>query len=226
MDDLDIPARLADHNRYCIAKRRLFAPLAALCWMVSYGIAALAAVLLGLTDAAFWVVVWLTLSALAVDGWWQLRAYAARDAYRIGLAAGTVAATPEVSRARRGWMRRGLLPAEGPDPLRRLLRVLCAAPRLSASAWHAPEDALPWTHGELARATGLVQVVGARGEDWQPVLMARDDGHLVPGLEVLGVLEVRAGETEGEMRVPPLLWRRYFAKPPPHLEVFVVPSGE
>jgi hypothetical protein len=226
MADLDLATRLADHNQFCAAKRRLYAPLAGLCWILSYAIAALVASLVGLSGAVFHAAIWLALAGLAVECWWQVQAYAARDAQRVGIAAGTVAATASTLAARRGWARRGLLPAAGPDPLRAALRVLCAAPRLSASAWHAPQDALPWTHGDLARAQALLRRLGADGGTSQPVAAAGEDADLVPGLEALGVLEVRLGEAGGEVRIPHALWQRHFAPAKPERDVFVVPEGD
>lgn len=223
MADPDLAARLDDHNRFCEAKRRLAVPLAGLCWIASYGVAALAAAVLGLSGSAFHGAIWVALAALAVDGWWQVQAYAARDAHRRALAEGRLEPSPTVLADRRAWARRGLLPSAEPDPLRSLLRVLCAAPRLSASAWHAPADALPWTHGDLERAQALLRALGARGEGWQPVAAAAD-ADLVPGLEALGMLETRLGETGGEVRIPQALWLRHFAPRQLEREVFVVPQ--
>ena len=225
MADLDLATRLSDHNQYCTAKRRLFAPLAVLGWVASYAAAALVATLLGCEGALFQVVLWLAMAALAVDGWWQLRAYAARDAHRVALATGAVMPTAAALAERRAWARRGLLAAEGADAWRAPLRVLCAAPRLSASAWHAPEDALPWTQGDLTRAAAALNAIGARGQGWQAVTLAGEDAELVPGMAALGVLEMRLGEAGGEMRVPGGLWQRHFAKPKPQMDVFRVPEG-
>ena len=225
MNDLDLAGKLSDHNGYCVAKRRLFAPLAGLCWVASYAVLAVVAAVLGCEGFGFHAVVWAGLAALAVDGWWQVQAYAARDAHRLALAAGAVQPTPDVLRAHRRWARRGLLAPEGVDPWRAVLRVLCAAPRLSASAWHAPEDALPWTHGDLARAQALLRAIGGRGVEWQAVGLAGEDAELLPGLETLGVLELRLGQGGGEMRVPGALWQRHFARPKPAVDVFRVPEG-
>ena len=223
MADFDLVTRLADHNQYCAAKRRLFLPLAGLCWIASYAVTALVAAVLGLSGIAFQVVLWLAMAGLALDGWWQVRAYAARDAHRVALAAGGVVATVAMRAARRAWARRGLLPPAGPDALRAPLRVLTAAPRLTASAWHAPEDALPWTHGDLARANALLHAIGGRGEDWQAVAQAGEDADLVPGLETLGVLEVQLAEAGVEVRIATALWKRHFKKPELQREVFQVP---
>lgn len=225
MADLDLADRLADHNQFCAAKRRFYAPLAGLCWIASYAIAALLASLLGLSDAAFHLAIGLALALLALDGWWQVQASVARDAHRLAIAAGAQP-TPADLAARRAWTRRGLLPADGPDPLRTALRVLCAAPRLSASAWRAPEETLPWTHGDVARATGLLRRLAAAGDGWQPVAAAGDDADLLPGLETLEVLEARLGASGGEVRVPPALWLRHFKPAKPAQDVFVLPQDE
>ena len=223
MADLDLAARLADHNQFCAAKRRLYAPLAGGCWLLSYAAVAGIASLLGLSGAAFHLAIALVLALLAVDGWWQLRASVARDADRVALAAGEA---PADARTRRAWARRGLLPADGPDPLRAVLRVLCAAPRHAAGAWHAPAEALPWTHGDLARGLAVLKRLATGGDGWQPVAAAGEDADLLPGLETLGVLEMRAGEAAGEVRIPPALWLRHFKPPKPERDVFVLPQGE
>jgi len=223
MADLDLATKLADHNQYCVAKRRFYGPLAGLCWMVSYGVFALVSALMIGTGFLFHAAVWLGLVALAVDGWWQLQAYTGRDAHRLALAAG-IEPTPEVLADRRRWARRGLLPAQAPDRLRPILRILCAAPRLSASAWRAGDDTLPWTHGDLTRANALMHALGARGDAWAPVSVAGADGDLLTGLAALGQVDLRLGETSSEVRIPPALWGRHFAKPAPQREVFVLPS--
>jgi hypothetical protein len=224
MADLDLPAKLADHEAYCVAKRRLYAPLAGLCWLASWAVAAVVAGTLGFSGGSFQAVVWAILAVLAADAWLQLRAYAERDAHLAGIATGTAQRTPATLAARRRWMRRGLLPAEGPDPLRLPLRILTAAPRLSAAAWHAPDDQLRWTHGDLARAATLVHVIGARGEGWAPVAIAGADADLLPGLAALGMVELRLGDSGGEVRVAPLLWGRLFSAKKPARDVFVLPS--
>ena len=104
--------------------------------------------------------------------------------------------------------------ADAGGPLAKVMDVMLAAPRLSASAAHCWNDRITWDTAAIVAAQALIERLGKAGDVWTRWDPATGEGHLVDGLERLGLVEHQVEGVVISLRMPADMRRRYFPKDP------------
>ncbi len=98
--------------------------------------------------------------------------------------------------------------------LAKVMDIVLAAPRLSALGAYCWNDSITWDAVAIAAAQALIERLGKAGDVWTRWDPATGDGHLVDGLERLGLVEHQVEGVDISLRMPADLRRRYFPKDP------------
>lgn len=94
-----------------------------------------------------------------------------------------------------------------------LWSLALSAPRLSAKGIFSSRRALAWDEATCTAAKTLFESLGATGGAWVPCSAHPGAGHLLAGLELLGLIEHRHNRIS-EVRLLPEMRVRYFPKDP------------
>lgn len=104
--------------------------------------------------------------------------------------------------------------ADTGGPLAKVMDIVLAAPRLSALGAYCWNDRITWDAAATAAAQALIERLGKAGDVWTRWDPVSGEGHLVDGLERLGLLEHQVEGVVISLRMPADMRRRYFPKDP------------
>lgn len=104
--------------------------------------------------------------------------------------------------------------ADAGGPLAKVLDIVLAAPRLSALGAYCWNDRITWDVAAIAAAQKLIERLGTAGDGWTRWDPTTGEGHLIDGLERLGLVEHQVEGVDISLRLPADMRRRYFPKDP------------